>query len=110
MLALAFAITYVFYYISRVSIHILLVTSELLFELYSVPSLTYCVDSIMSFYHNKLPSPPVPFTSDGIIVSFNAASSSVIPILNGKGLTSHAKRYDLFKEESTQYTMGCYSS
>ena len=68
------------------------VTSELMFELYSVPSLTYCVDSVMSFYHNNLPSPPVPFTSDGIVVSFNTASTSVIPILNGKGLMSHAKR------------------
>ena len=68
-------------------------TSELLFELYSVPSLTYCVDAVMSFYHNHLPSPPVPFTADGIVVSFNTASTSVIPILHGKGLMSHAKRY-----------------
>ena len=63
-----------------------------MFELYNVPSLAYGVDSIMSFYHNNLPTPPVPFTSDGIVVSFNTASTSVIPILNGKGLLSHAKR------------------
>lgn len=67
-------------------------TSELMFELYNVPSLAYCVDSTMSFYHNNLPSPPTPFTSDGIVVSFNTASTSVIPILNGKGILSHAKR------------------
>ncbi|KAI0809036.1 actin-like protein Arp5p [Irpex lacteus] len=67
-------------------------TSELVFELYSAPSLTYCVDSIMSFYHNNLPAPSTPFSSDGIAVSFNTASTSVIPILNGKGLMSHAKR------------------
>lgn len=70
-----------------------LVTSELLFELYSVPSLTYAVDSIMSFYHNHLPSPPVPFNTDGLVISFNTASTSVVPIMNGKGLMSHAKRY-----------------
>lgn len=68
-------------------------TSELLFELYSVPSLTYGVDSVMSFYHNHLPSPAeAPFTADGMVVSFNAASTAVIPILNGKGIMSHAKR------------------
>ena len=69
------------------------VTSELLFEQYSVPSLAFCVDSVMSFYHNNLPSPSVPFTADGLAVSFNSASTSVIPILNGKGIMSHAKRY-----------------
>ena len=68
------------------------VTSELLFELYSVPSLAFGVDSIMSFYHNNLPSPPVPFHGDGLVVSFNTASTSVVPILDGKGIMSHAKR------------------
>ena len=46
------------------------VTSELMFEQYSVPSLAFCVDSVMSFYHNNLPShqpffsssPSLPFT------------------------------------------------
>lgn len=68
------------------------VTSELMFEQYSVPSLCYCVDSMMSFYHNNLPSPAVPFTSDGLVVSFNTASTSVVPVLSGKGIMSHAKR------------------
>ena len=65
------------------------VTSELMFELYSVPSLAYCVDGMMSFYHNNLPS-EAPF--DGLVVSFNTASTSVIPVLGGKGIMSHAKR------------------
>lgn len=69
------------------------VTSELMFEQYSVPSLAYCVDSVMSFYHNNIPTPPVPFHSDGLVVSFNSASTSVIPILNGKSLMNHAKRF-----------------
>ncbi|KAI0762342.1 hypothetical protein C8Q74DRAFT_1440453 [Fomes fomentarius] len=43
---------------------------------YSVPSLTFCVDSVMSFYHSNLPSPPVPFHGDGLVVSFNTASTS----------------------------------
>jgi actin-related protein 5 len=71
------------------------VTSELMFELYTVPSLVYCVDSIMSFYHNNKP-PHGQFMADGLVISFNTASTSVIPILNGKGILSNAKRYLLF--------------
>jgi actin-related protein len=70
------------------------VTSELMFEQYCVPSLTYCIDSIMSFYHNNQPEPSVPFSSDGLVISFNTASTSIIPILSGKGILSHAKRLD----------------
>jgi actin-related protein len=69
------------------------VTSELMFEQYTVPSLAYCVDSIMSFYHNNPPEDPTSFTSDGLVISFNTASTSVVPILNGKGILSHAKRF-----------------
>lgn len=63
-----------------------------MFELYSVPSLAYCVDGVMSFYHNNKPAPQDSFTSDGLVISFNTASTSVIPVLNGKGIMSHAKR------------------
>ena len=66
-------------------------TSELMFELYTVPSLAYCVDSVMSFYHNNKP-PHGQFAADGLVISFNTASTSVIPILNGKGILSNAKR------------------
>jgi len=65
-----------------------------MFELYTVPSLVYCVDSIMSFYHNKKPLDGQ-FTGDGLVISFNTASTSVIPVLNGKGVLSNAKRYIL---------------
>ena len=65
-----------------------------MFELYTVPSLVYCVDSVMSFYHNNKP-PQGKFTADGLVISFNTASTSVIPILNGRGILSNAKRYVL---------------
>jgi actin-related protein 5 len=63
-----------------------------MFELYSVPSLTYCIDGIMSFYQNHPPPPAQPFAANGLVVSFNTASTSVIPILRGKGILSLAKR------------------
>ncbi|GJE94232.1 actin-like protein Arp5 [Phanerochaete sordida] len=80
-------------------------TSELLFELYSVPSLAFGVDSVMSFYHNNLPTPPIPFTSDGVVVSFNTASTSVIPILQGKGLMSYAKRIPWGATQANEYLL-----
>lgn len=81
----------------------LLVTSELLFELYSIPQVTYCIDGIMSFYNDN--GSAMPFTADGLVVSFNTASTSVIPVLNGKGILSHAKRYHLLTS-----TVVCLSS
>jgi actin-related protein 5 len=63
-----------------------------MFELYSVPKLTFCVDGVMSFYQNHLPAPNTPFISDGLVLSFNTNSTSVIPILSGKGIMSHAQR------------------
>jgi hypothetical protein len=70
------------------------VTSELMFELYSVPSLAYCVDSIMSFYRNNYhPTVPQDFMTNGLVISFNTSSTSVVPVLEGKGIMSHAKRF-----------------
>ncbi|KAJ3784869.1 chromatin remodeling complex subunit [Lentinula aff. detonsa] len=85
-------------------VHSRALTSELMFELYSVPSLAYCVDGIMSFYQNDQ-STGNSFTSDGLVVSFNTASTSVIPILNGKGIISHAKRIPWGASQATDYLL-----
>ncbi|KAF7308732.1 hypothetical protein MKEN_01072300 [Mycena kentingensis (nom. inval.)] len=74
-------------------------TSELLFEQYRVPSATYCVDSVMSFYQNQGPG------RDGLVLSFNNASTSVIPILGGKGILSHAKRIPWGASQSADYLL-----
>lgn len=63
----------------------------MLFELYSVPRVTYAIDALMSFAHNHTSIPPE--GRDGLAVSFNTASTHVIPILNGKGILSRTKRY-----------------
>lgn len=86
-------------------LHSRALTSELMFEQYSVPSLTYCVDSVMSFYHNNKPTSGSTFSADGLVVSFNTASTSVIPILNGKGVLSHAKRIPWGTQQSTEYLL-----
>ncbi|KAJ3482992.1 hypothetical protein NLI96_g6604 [Meripilus lineatus] len=86
-------------------LHSRALTSELMFEQYSVPSLAYCVDSVMSFYHNNLPSQFGPFSSDGLAVSFNSASTSVIPIMDGRGIMSHAKRIPWGATQTIEYLL-----
>ncbi|KAH7883999.1 hypothetical protein F5I97DRAFT_2045746, partial [Phlebopus sp. FC_14] len=86
-------------------LHSRALTSELMFEQYSVPSLAYSVDSIMSFYQNYRPVSPSPFTADGLIISFNTASTSVIPILGGKGVLSLAKRIPWGAQQSAEYLL-----
>ncbi|KAG5646922.1 hypothetical protein DXG03_001998 [Asterophora parasitica] len=80
-------------------------TSELMFELYSAPSLAYCVDGLMSFYQNSAQPPYSPFTSDGLVVSFNTASTSVIPVLDGRGIMSHAKRIPWGSSQASEYLL-----
>ncbi|KAN0101058.1 hypothetical protein V8E55_001042 [Tylopilus felleus] len=87
-------------------LHSRALTSELMFEQYSVPSLAYCIDSVMSFYQNHLPIvPDAPFTQDGLVISFNTASTSVIPILSGRGILSQAKRIPWGAQQSTEYLL-----
>ncbi|WWC66880.1 uncharacterized protein I206_100787 [Kwoniella pini CBS 10737] len=59
-------------------------TSELLFELYNVPSVTFGIDSLFAFSRQK--------HQDGLAVNLGHQASTVIPILNGKGIMSRAKR------------------
>lgn len=87
-------------------LHSRALTSELMFELYSVPSLTYAVDGVMSFYLNNRPtSPSTSFTSSGLAISFNTASTSVIPILDGKGIMSQAKRIQWGSQQASEYLL-----
>ncbi|KAJ4465494.1 hypothetical protein C8J55DRAFT_566202 [Lentinula edodes] len=85
-------------------VHSRALTSELMFEQYSVPSLAYCVDGIMSFYQNSQPSGQ-PFAPDGLVISFNTASTSVIPILNGRGVLNNAKRIPWGASQATEYLL-----
>lgn len=71
-------------------LRLLQVTTELLFEQYTVPSAAYCLDSMMSFYQNNLLLEES--QQDGLVFSFNTASTSIIPVLGRKGILSHAKR------------------
>lgn len=63
------------------------VTSELLFELYNAPAVTYGIDSLFAFSrHGK---------RDGLSVSLGNHASTIIPVVDGRGLITRAKRYVL---------------
>lgn len=62
----------------------------MMFELYSVPGVTYAVDSLMSFAYNLAPVPAD--RRDGLVLSFNTASTSVVPVLGGVPIYSKTRR------------------
>jgi actin-related protein 5 len=62
--------------------------SELLFEAYQVPSVTFGIDSLFSLYANGPER-----SRDGIVVSAGHQFSHVIPVSNGKVHLEHVKRY-----------------
>lgn len=58
--------------------------NELLFENYQVPSVCYGLDSLFSAYQNGI--------HDGLVVSSGKNSTTLLPMLDGKGLIDFSKR------------------
>lgn len=58
--------------------------NELFFEAYDVPSVAYGIDSLFSYRHNG--------GKDGLVVSSAHESTHIIPVVNGRGVLSQAKR------------------
>jgi actin-related protein 5 len=62
--------------------------SELLFEGYGVPSVCYGIDALFSFHANNLS-----FDEGGIVASSGHTTTHVVPIIGGRGVLEHTKRY-----------------
>lgn len=62
--------------------------SELLFECYDVPGISYGIDSLFSFSHNQL-------GENGLIVSFGYYTIHIIPVLNGLAQYPKIRRINL---------------
>jgi len=62
--------------------------SQVLFELYSVPSLAYGVDSLFSFQFNQQ-------NNNALVVSFGHQSINIIPVLDGVPHRHNARRINL---------------
>ncbi|KIO20406.1 hypothetical protein M407DRAFT_81599 [Tulasnella calospora MUT 4182] len=77
------------------------IVSEMMFELYSVPGVTYAVESLMSFAYNLAPVPAD--RRDGLVLSFNTASTSVVPVLGGVPIYSKTRRLPFGGLQASQY-------
>ncbi|GAA5936627.1 hypothetical protein JCM1841_004631 [Sporobolomyces salmonicolor] len=75
--------------------------TELLFESYGAPSVAYGIDSLFSFYNNS----PNPFTADGLIISSSTANTHVIPVLNGRGILTSAKKLAWGGSQAAEYML-----
>ncbi|EPX70493.1 actin-like protein Arp5 [Schizosaccharomyces octosporus yFS286] len=73
--------------------------TELLFELYQVPSVAYGVDGLYSFYHNAGKE------SSGIAINLGYSSSHVLPVLDGQKLAHEAKRVSWGGASSSSYLL-----
>ncbi len=54
--------------------------SELLFECYRAPTVSYAVDSLLSFYYNAHMSESKP--TSGLIVHSSQSSTHIIPVID----------------------------
>jgi actin-related protein 5 len=61
--------------------------SELAFECYGVPSVSYGIDAMFSYYQNGHS-----MDKGGIICSMGHAATHILPIVDGRGLFSSCKR------------------
>lgn len=80
------------------------ITSELLFEAYGVPSVTYGVDSLFAFEHVQARrkgllgarrqgrGESAARGESGLVVNMGHMSTTLIPVLNGQSLMNRAKR------------------
>nr|XP_028590818.1 actin-related protein 5 [Podarcis muralis] len=65
--------------------------SELLFECYQVPKVSYGVDSLYSLYHNKRQGWPC----SGLIVSSGYQCTHILPVLDGRLDARNCKRINI---------------
>ncbi|XP_070600858.1 actin-related protein 5 [Erythrolamprus reginae] len=73
--------------------------SELLFECYQVPKVSYGVDSLYSFYHNKRQGWPC----SGLIVSSGYQCTHILPVLDGRLDARNCKRINLGGYQAALY-------
>ncbi|XP_052888766.1 actin-related protein 5 [Anopheles moucheti] len=62
--------------------------SELLFECYDIPGLSYGVDSLFSYYANQRPK-------HGLIIATGYHTTHVIPVMNGRIVVENIRRINI---------------
>ncbi|XP_068148676.1 actin-related protein 5 [Drosophila tropicalis] len=67
--------------------------SELLFECYEVPGVSYGIDALYSWEHYQQQQPKR--GRDGLIISFGYSTTHVIPVLDGQLQLEHVRRLNV---------------
>ncbi|CAN9515779.1 unnamed protein product [Ophioblennius macclurei] len=75
--------------------------SELLFECYQVPFVTYGVDGLYSFYHNTERS--LQSSHTGIVLSSGYHCSHILPVIDGKLDSVNCKRVNVAGGQAAAY-------
>uniref|UniRef100_A0A8C8DU51 Actin-related protein 5 n=1 Tax=Oryzias sinensis TaxID=183150 RepID=A0A8C8DU51_9TELE len=76
--------------------------SELLFECYSVPYVSYGVDGLYSFYHNNAQRKQQP-PHTGIILSSGYHCSHILPVINSRLDAVNCKRVNVAGSQASSY-------
>ncbi|RVE70311.1 hypothetical protein OJAV_G00063400 [Oryzias javanicus] len=76
--------------------------SELLFECYSVPYVSYGVDCLYSFYHNNNQRKPQP-AHTGIVLSSGYHCSHILPVIDGRLDAVNCKRVNVAGSQAASY-------
>jgi len=71
------------------------VMSELLFDLYDAPSVSYGIDSLFSYNYNG--------GRTGLVTSAGYMSTSIIPVIDSKPLFSHVTRLDWGRQHCAEF-------
>lgn len=74
--------------------------SELLFETYSAPSVSYGIDALFSYRQNVNTN-----NSTGLVISSGNHATHVIPVIEGRGILSQAKRLQWGGTQATEYLL-----
>ncbi|XP_075701459.1 actin-related protein 5 [Rhinoderma darwinii] len=80
-------------------LHVRQMMSELLFECYRVPKVSFGVDGLYSFYHNKREALP----SSAIVVSSGYHCTHILPVLNGRLDGNNCKRIHIGGFQAVTY-------
>ncbi|XP_037540234.1 actin-related protein 5 isoform X1 [Nematolebias whitei] len=76
--------------------------SELLFECYRVPFVSYGVDGLYSFYHNNIQRSLQP-PHTGIVLSSGYHCSHILPVINGRLDALNCKRVNVAGSQAASY-------
>jgi actin-related protein 5 len=71
--------------------------TEIIFECYSAPSLTYGIDSLFSYNYNG--------GKTGLVVSSSNSATHIIPVLNSKPLLNHATRLNWGGSQNAEFLL-----